>query len=96
VAEEFRCDPSVPVTGSSLNRVVWFFQQVEGSSQVKLQGIAAFSFEENRKIKANYLHTFIINLWYFKYFHAVIIFGLRFAFFTHISGKKRTVLKYMR
>jgi len=27
---------------------------------------------------------------------AVIIFGLRFAFFTHISGKKRTVSKYVR
>jgi len=26
----------------------------------------------------------------------VIIFGLRFAFFTHISGKKRTVSKYVR
>ena len=25
----------------------------------------------------------------------VIIFGLRFAFFTHISGKKRTVSKYV-
>jgi len=28
--------------------------------------------------------------------NAVIIFGLRFAFFTHISGGKRTVLKYVR
>jgi len=27
---------------------------------------------------------------------SVIIFGLRFAFFTHISGKKRTVSKYVR
>jgi len=26
----------------------------------------------------------------------VIVFGLRFAFFTHISGKKRTVSKYVR
>ena len=26
----------------------------------------------------------------------VIIFGLRFAFFTHISGKKRTVSKDVR
>jgi len=26
----------------------------------------------------------------------VIIFGLRFAFFTHIVGKKRTVSKYVR
>jgi len=26
----------------------------------------------------------------------VIIFGLRFAFFTHISGEKRTVSKYVR
>ena len=28
--------------------------------------------------------------------HTVIIFGLRFAFFTHMSGKKRTVSKYVR
>jgi len=28
--------------------------------------------------------------------HSVIIFGLRFAFFTHISGKKRTVSKHVR
>ena len=27
---------------------------------------------------------------------AVIIFGLRFAFFTHISGKKRIISKYVR
>jgi len=31
-----------------------------------------------------------------SYLQAVIIFGLRFAFFTHISGKKRTVSKYVR
>ena len=31
------------------------------------------------------------------YMYAVIIFGLRFAFFTHISGgEKRTVSKYVR
>jgi len=28
--------------------------------------------------------------------HSVIIFGLLFAFFTHIYGKKRTVSKYVR
>jgi len=28
--------------------------------------------------------------------YPVIIFGLRFAFFTHISGKKRTDSKYVR
>ena len=30
------------------------------------------------------------------YLRLVIIFGLRFAFFTHISVEKRTVSKYVR
>ena len=38
----------------------------------------------------------IYIVYLFSTVQPVTIFGLRFAFFTHISGKKRTVSKYVR
>ena len=44
----------------------------------------------------SFLRTWLATLSTLIYLRSVIIFGLRFAFFTHISGEKRTVSKYVR
>jgi len=57
---------------------------------IKLLIVIAFSITQLLNFNKAILYSAVQNL-ITKY--SVIIFGLRFAFFKHISGKKRTVLK---